>query len=129
MSYSALNYLLMFGSSFFMVFLLGLQSKNVNQGHYLAAIITSFGISVANFLFVKYAAAGDYLVFAVCATGGCCGIAASIWFYKHVIERRQRRNQPTTALTIRIDVDADEAVRRLKALNKEYDRYVAMVKR
>lgn len=84
-----LDFLAMFGSSFLMVFLLGLQSKNVNHGRYLAAIATSFGISAANFTFVKYAGSGSLGVFLVCAAGGCSGIAFSIWFYRHIIERNR----------------------------------------
>lgn len=86
---TAYDYLLMFVSSFFVVFLLGLQSKNVNQSRYVAAIITSFGISLAQFFFVKYAANGDYIVFMVCAIGGCMGIAFSIWFYDNVLRRNR----------------------------------------
>ena len=89
MSYTTIDFLTMFWSNFFVVFLLGLQSKNVNQGRYLAAIVTSLSISVANFIFVKYAVAGSYLAFFVCAAGGCSGIAFSIWFYKNVVERRR----------------------------------------
>jgi hypothetical protein len=88
-SISSLDILLMFISNFFVVFLLGLQSKNVNQGRYTAAIVTSFGISSANFAFIKYAATGSYMTFAVCALGGCCGIAFSIWFYENVLESRR----------------------------------------
>lgn len=80
----------MFFSNFFVVFLLGLQSKNVNQGKYFAAVTTSFGISVSQFIFVKYVAHGSYLTFAICATGGCFGIAFSIWFYKHFIEKEKQ---------------------------------------
>lgn len=79
----------MFVSNFVLVFLLGLQSKNVNAGRYLAAVSTSLGISVANFLFVKYASKGSFDVFAVCATGGCCGIAFSIWFYQRFMEKKR----------------------------------------
>jgi uncharacterized oligopeptide transporter (OPT) family protein len=83
------DYLAMFLSNFFVVFLLGLQSKNVHQSRYVAAMVTSFGISIANFVFVKYAATGSYGVFFACAAGGSLGIAFSIWFYKHVIERKR----------------------------------------
>jgi hypothetical protein len=89
MTHTLADYFTMFCSNFFVVFLLGLQSKNVNQGMYLAAITTSFGISIANFVFVKYAAVGSYDVFAVCAAGGMAGIAFSIWFYKHFFERKR----------------------------------------
>ena len=89
-SFTALDLLTMFWSNFFIVFLLGLQSKNVNRGHYFLAVVTSFGISVSQFIFVKYAATGSYTAFALCAAGGCCGIAFSIWFYKHFIERKKK---------------------------------------
>ena len=88
MTHGLADYFTMFVSNFVLVFLLGLQSKNVNAGRYMAAVTTSFGISVANFIFVKYAAAGSYDVFAVCAAGGCSGIAFVIWFYKHFMEKR-----------------------------------------
>jgi hypothetical protein len=95
MTHTLADYFTMFCSNFFVVFLLGLQSKNVNQGMYLAAITTSFGISIANFVFVKYAAVGSYDVFAVCAAGGMAGIAFSIWFYKHFFERKRHgKNNP-----------------------------------
>jgi hypothetical protein len=89
MNHTMAEYFLMFASSFFTVFLLGLQSRNVNTANYLAAIVTSFGISIANFTFVKFVATGSYDVFVVCATGGCMGIASSIWFYKNLMERKK----------------------------------------
>lgn len=91
MSYSAVDYLLMFAANFGVVFLLGLQSRNVTAGNHIAAVITSFGISVANFTFVKYAATGTLSAFLVCAIGGCLGIATSIWAYES-FERGRRKN-------------------------------------
>ena len=85
-----LDYLSMFGASFVAVFLLGIQSKNVNQGRYKAAIVTSFGISVSQFFFVKFASGGRLDTLAVCAIGGCAGIAFSIWFHQTFIERKHR---------------------------------------
>jgi hypothetical protein len=79
----------MFASSFVVVFLLGLQSKNVNKSRYVAAAITSVGISVAQFVFVKYAANGNWLVLFVSALGGAMGIAFSIYVHDHHIEKRQ----------------------------------------
>lgn len=88
MNYEFADYFTMFWTNFFVVFLLGLQSRNVNAGRYAAAMITSFGISLANFIFVKYAASGAYDVLAACALGGCFGIAFAIWFYQHFFERK-----------------------------------------
>ena len=88
MTHALADYALMFAGSFVLVFLLGIQSRNVVAGRYLAAITTSFGISVSNFIFVKFAATGSYDVFFVNAVGGCLGIAGSIFFYKSIIERK-----------------------------------------
>lgn len=92
MTLALTDYALMFVGSFVLVFLLGIQSRNVVAGRYLAAIITSFGISVSNFIFVKYAATGSYDVFFVNAVGGCLGIAGSILFSKRILERKHARN-------------------------------------
>ncbi len=82
------DFLAMFVTSFFSVFLLGMQSKNVNQSRYFAAVVTSFGISVANFLFIRYAANGSLIAFFVLAAGGCCGIASSIWVHDKVLSKK-----------------------------------------
>ena len=87
MNHSLLDYGVMWAASFALVFLLGIQSKNVQRSRYLAAIVTSFGISVGNFTFIKYAAVGTLDAFWVCAVGGCMGIAFSIWFADNVLHR------------------------------------------
>ena len=85
-------YALLFFGSFVSVFLMGLQSKNVNQGRYLAAVVTSFGISVSQFIFVHFASTGNYSVLAVSSAGGCIGIACSIWFYQTFLERLRKES-------------------------------------
>lgn len=87
LDYTLLDYTLMWAASFALVFLLGLQSKNVQRSRYLAAVVTSFGISVGNFTFIKYAAVGTLDAFWVCAVGGCMGIAFSIWFSDNVLHK------------------------------------------
>jgi hypothetical protein len=89
-----MTYVLMFVSSFIVVFLLGLQSRNVVAGRYLAAILTSAGINISQFIFVKFAAAGHMDVLAVTTMGGCSGIAFAIWFYQNVIERKKKTSWP-----------------------------------
>ena len=79
--------LILFGSSFAVVFLLGIQSKNVMHSRYVAAMLTSLGISAANFLFVKYASVGGFSEFAIAATGGMFGIASSILLYDKVFKK------------------------------------------
>ena len=85
-----LDYAAMFASTFFVVLFLGLQSKNVMHSRYIAAMATSLGISVSQFVFTKYAAVGGTDTLAVCALGGMMGIATSIWLYDNVFKRGRR---------------------------------------
>jgi hypothetical protein len=80
---------IIFAGAFTVVFLLGLQSRNVVAGRYGAAVMTSAGISLSQFIFVKYAASGSLAVLLISTLGGCLGIASAIWFYQHVIERKR----------------------------------------
>lgn len=80
--------LILFGSSFAVVFLLGIQSKNVMHSRYVAAMLTSLGISAANFLFVKYASVGGLVEFFTAAVGGMLGIASSIYLYDKFTRRK-----------------------------------------
>lgn len=89
MEVSLVDYLLMFFSTYFLVFLLGIQSKNVMHSRYMAAMLTSLGISTGNFLFAKYASTGGALEFAVCALGGCLGIASAIYFFDRLNRKRR----------------------------------------
>lgn len=82
------EYFALFISTLGMVFLLGLQSRNVQKSDYLAAIVTSFLISVFNFVFVKYASSGGIWALASSALGGCIGIAGSIWFSDKVLHKK-----------------------------------------
>lgn len=77
-----------FLGAFINVFLLGLQSRNVVAGRYAAAMLTSAGISLAQFIFVKFAATGSLTVLAISTAGGCLGIGSAIWFYRHIMERK-----------------------------------------
>lgn len=45
--------LLIFGSTFVLVFALGFQSLNVNKGHRWAAFYTSFAIAASNLILFK----------------------------------------------------------------------------
>lgn len=80
--------LILFGSSFAVVFLLGIQSKNVMHSRYVAAMLTSLGISAANFLFAKYASVGGLVEFSTAAVGGMLGIASSICLYDKLTRRK-----------------------------------------
>jgi len=49
--------------------------------------MTSAGISLSQFIFVKYAASGSLTVLAISTLGGCLGIASAIWFYGNVMSK------------------------------------------
>lgn len=83
---SLFDYVMMFVAAYSSVFLLGLQSKNVQASRIAAAIYTSIGISISQFIFVKYSATGSLLAMVCMTAGGALGIASSIYihdrFYK-----------------------------------------------
>lgn len=66
--------LLLFGSSFVQVFALGLQSLNVNGGHYRAAFLNSFLIGAANLVLYKIAPHANPLEMAAYLAGGPFGV-------------------------------------------------------
>lgn len=68
----------LFVSTFLLVFFLGLQSLNVNNGHRLAAFVTSFGIGVSNLLLFKLAPHATGMEIAAFLLGGPFGIVASM---------------------------------------------------
>ncbi len=74
--------LLIFAATYVSVFTLGLQSLNVNQGHYLAAAVTSFFIGTGHILLYRHmpsAHPGELVGYYL---GGIAGICSSIWFHK-----------------------------------------------
>jgi hypothetical protein len=78
----AVSALIVFGATFITVFALGLQSRIVNQGQYIAAAFVSAMISTGSLELYETLArptgwdrAGYYL-------GGIVGITCSIWFHK-----------------------------------------------
>lgn len=74
--------LIIFAATYISVFTLGLQSLNVNQGHYLAAAITSFFIGTGNILLYKYMPDPSGFQLVGYYAGGIVGITSSIWFHK-----------------------------------------------
>ena len=65
-----IEYGILFIASFFLVGLLGLQSKNVQHSRYLAAATTSMAISLSNFIFVKSVAVGGIDTLLIVIVGG-----------------------------------------------------------
>ena len=86
-----MSYIVLFIASFFLVGLLGLQSKNVQHSRYLSAAITSMAISVANFVFVKSVATGGFDMMFTGMVGGACGIMVAIYAHDHHLMKRKRK--------------------------------------
>ena len=88
--HTMIDYGLMFLSSFILVTLFGLQSKNVQHSRYFPAFFISIGISISNFIFVKYAATGSYDVLISTASGGAFGIITAIYVHDKAVEHANK---------------------------------------
>lgn len=86
-----IDYIILFTASFFLVGLLGLQSKNVQHSRYLSAAITSMAITIANFVFVKVVATGGLDMMFTGMVGGACGIMVAIYAHDHHLMKRKRK--------------------------------------
>lgn len=83
-----MNALFIFAATFAVVLFLGLQSLNVNGGHKLLAVLTSFGISVANLFILKVMPGPtDGLELVAYMTGGPLEIFASMCIHPWVVKR------------------------------------------
>ena len=102
-----MDYVLLFFAAFFMVGLLGLQSKNVQHSKYVAAAITSMGISLANFVFVKAVAVGGYDTLFVVMVGGASGIMVAIYAHDHHLMKKPSE-------TLKVSGGAEKPKERLK---------------
>lgn len=79
--------LILFGSTFILVFALGLQSQFTNNGHYVAAFMNSLMIGTAQLLVLKLGPNASGLEIAGYLAGGPFGIVAAMvafrrWFLK-----------------------------------------------
>lgn len=75
---------IVFASTFLTVFALGLQSLNVNQGHYIAAAATSAAISSGHLWLYRVMPDPSALDLVGYYLGGIVGITASMWFHRNV---------------------------------------------
>lgn len=80
--------LLIFTSTFILVFALGFQSLNVNNGHYKAAFFTSFAIGVSNLVLFKTVPQADMIDIAAYLVAGQFAIIASMYAHKKVIKHK-----------------------------------------
>lgn len=82
--------LLVFISTFATVFGLGFQSQNVNQGHYLAAAVTSLFIGGSSLVLYKVLPEADLLQSAAYLAGGVTGIVSAMWAHSRTLGRSSR---------------------------------------
>lgn len=80
--------LILFVSTFLLVFALGLQSLNVNGGHHKAAFVTSLLIGSMQMVMLKLGPDADWLQIAGYLAGGPFGIIASMWFHKRTLGKK-----------------------------------------
>ncbi len=85
----ALMPLVLFFSTFVTVFAMGLQSLNVNGGHYKAAFINSVIIGGSNLLLYKVMPNANPADIIAYLSGGPFGIVSSMYFHKRTIGRKK----------------------------------------
>ena len=83
-----MNELLLFASCFFSVFALGFQSQNVNQGHYMAAAITSFAIGGGHLALYRLMPSAGLSEIVAFLLGGPLGITASMLAHRKYMKNR-----------------------------------------
>lgn len=79
--------IIIFASTFVLVFALGFQSLNVNNGHYKAAFMTSFAIAVSNLVLFKTVPQANWLEIAAYLSAGPCAIVSSMWCHQRWMKR------------------------------------------
>ncbi len=81
----------LFASTYVLVFALGLQSLNVNGGHYAAAFFTSFGIGASNLVLFKMAPDAGGIEIVAYLTGGPLGIVSAMRAHPYMVRLYGRR--------------------------------------
>lgn len=74
---------IIYSATFSNVFLLGFQSKNVHKSRYFLAFLTSIGITLAQYFFVRYGAneQNGMLFLVIAGLGGGMGIVFAIYLH------------------------------------------------
>lgn len=83
--------LALFVSTFGLVFALGMQSLNVNGGHYIAAFITSFFIGASNLIVLKIAPSATPTEMIAYLIGGPFGIIASMITHRKFFRSKNKK--------------------------------------
>lgn len=81
------THITLFLSAFITVFLLGVQQKNVLGNHYLAAILTSFGIGGAQIFLWRLVPDANATQILATLAGGPVGIVAAMWVHPKIFKR------------------------------------------
>lgn len=83
-----MTHLALFASAFCVVFLLGFQQKNVHGEHYVAAVVTSFGIGIAQIFLWRLVpdATGSQIIATLC--GGPSGIVAAMYLHPRIMKSK-----------------------------------------
>lgn len=79
--------LLIFTSTFILVFALGFQSQNVNKGHYKMAFLTSFAIGISNLVLFKTLPQSGWLEIGAYLIAGPFAITASMWAHRKWVKK------------------------------------------
>ena len=87
-----MNELTLFVSTFVLVFALGAQSLNVNNGHYIAAAVTSFVIGSGQMVLFKLAPHASWSEITAFLMGGPFGIMASMWAHPRIVKLARKKN-------------------------------------
>ena len=82
--------LLCFASTYVAVFALGFQSQNVNQGHYLAAALTSLAIGGSSIVLYNFMPDSSPLEIAGYLAGGVTGIVSSMYVHRRTLGRKPK---------------------------------------
>lgn len=83
--------LILFISTYILVFALGLQSLNVNNGHYILAALTSFVIGAGQMVLYKLAPNASWTEIAAYLSGGPFGITSAMWSHPRLAKILKRR--------------------------------------
>ncbi len=82
---------ILFGTTFVLVFALGVNTLSVSKGQYGIAFLTSFLISGSNLVILRAVPQGDLLEVAAYMLGGPFGIVASMWIHNRFLRKGGNR--------------------------------------
>lgn len=82
--------LILFASTYILVFALGLQSLNVNNGHFILAALTSYVIGAGQMVLYKIAPDATWLQIFCYLNGGPLGIVTAMWAHPRLAQILKR---------------------------------------